>query len=307
MTLGGLALAVGILVDDATVEIENVHRQMAMASRSSRRSSTAPRKSRCRPCQHALHLHRFRADVFPGRRRAFLIRAPRRSGGVCHAGQLPPFADAHSHARDVVLPQFPYHSHEHEEDDADEPPPRAGRRPSCISSGYSSMGSRIFAMAIARCSKRRSRTAGICRDLSRPVPWFAFARPQLARISSRKPMAASSDCTSAPAAAPASRRRCDSSNKSSRRSAKSFPSMSRRNSRQYRHPLLGHRPELQQQRRHRHRRRDILVSLNHDHRPTKEYVRDLRLQLNGNIPASCSTSSPRISSARRSISACRSL
>ncbi|HJZ53808.1 MAG TPA: efflux RND transporter permease subunit, partial [Gemmataceae bacterium] len=30
LTLGGLALAVGILVDDATVEIENVHRQMAM-------------------------------------------------------------------------------------------------------------------------------------------------------------------------------------------------------------------------------------------------------------------------------------
>jgi multidrug efflux pump subunit AcrB len=30
MTLGGLALSVGILVDDATVEIENVHRHMAM-------------------------------------------------------------------------------------------------------------------------------------------------------------------------------------------------------------------------------------------------------------------------------------
>lgn len=30
MTLGGLALAVGILVDDATVEIENVHRHMSM-------------------------------------------------------------------------------------------------------------------------------------------------------------------------------------------------------------------------------------------------------------------------------------
>jgi multidrug efflux pump subunit AcrB len=30
MTLGGLALAVGILVDDATVEIENVHRNMSM-------------------------------------------------------------------------------------------------------------------------------------------------------------------------------------------------------------------------------------------------------------------------------------
>ncbi len=33
MTLGGLALAVGILVDDATVEIENTHRNMAMRSR----------------------------------------------------------------------------------------------------------------------------------------------------------------------------------------------------------------------------------------------------------------------------------
>jgi len=30
MTLGGLALAVGILVDDATVEIENIHRDLAM-------------------------------------------------------------------------------------------------------------------------------------------------------------------------------------------------------------------------------------------------------------------------------------
>src|SRR6185369_17994695 len=30
MTLGGLALAVGILVDDATVEIENIHRNLGM-------------------------------------------------------------------------------------------------------------------------------------------------------------------------------------------------------------------------------------------------------------------------------------
>ena len=33
MTLGGLALAVGILVDDATVEIENIHRNLAQGKR----------------------------------------------------------------------------------------------------------------------------------------------------------------------------------------------------------------------------------------------------------------------------------
>src|SRR5207247_3385930 len=31
MTLGGLALAVGILVDEATVEVENIHTQMGRA------------------------------------------------------------------------------------------------------------------------------------------------------------------------------------------------------------------------------------------------------------------------------------
>ena len=44
MTLGGLALAVGILVDDATVAIENINRTSSRASRSSRRSSTAPQQ-----------------------------------------------------------------------------------------------------------------------------------------------------------------------------------------------------------------------------------------------------------------------
>src|SRR6185369_14197564 len=33
MTLGGLALAVGILVDDATVEIENIHRNLGMGKK----------------------------------------------------------------------------------------------------------------------------------------------------------------------------------------------------------------------------------------------------------------------------------
>jgi multidrug efflux pump subunit AcrB len=49
MTLGGLALAVGILVDEATVEIENIHTQfhktdsMALAVRLGNAETAVPR------------------------------------------------------------------------------------------------------------------------------------------------------------------------------------------------------------------------------------------------------------------------
>jgi multidrug efflux pump subunit AcrB len=45
MNLGGMALAVGILVDDATVEIENVHRNLGMRSHCGRPFSTARLRS----------------------------------------------------------------------------------------------------------------------------------------------------------------------------------------------------------------------------------------------------------------------
>ena len=45
MTLGGLALAVGILVDDATVEIENIERNLAQGKDTIRPFSTARSKS----------------------------------------------------------------------------------------------------------------------------------------------------------------------------------------------------------------------------------------------------------------------
>lgn len=48
MTLGGLSLAVGILVDDATVEIENVHRQMATGKPLEQAILDGRRRSRCR-------------------------------------------------------------------------------------------------------------------------------------------------------------------------------------------------------------------------------------------------------------------
>ena len=59
MTLGGLALAVGILVDDATVEIENINRNIARRQGDSKGDSgrrAADRGSGI--CFHAGHLHR---------------------------------------------------------------------------------------------------------------------------------------------------------------------------------------------------------------------------------------------------------
>ena len=62
MTLGGLALAVGILVDDATVEIENIHRNLGMKKpivpgHSRRRSADCGSGIRL----HAIYLYRVRA------------------------------------------------------------------------------------------------------------------------------------------------------------------------------------------------------------------------------------------------------
>ena len=48
MTLGGLALAVGILVDDATVEIENINRNLEQGKELCRRFLTARRRSQFR-------------------------------------------------------------------------------------------------------------------------------------------------------------------------------------------------------------------------------------------------------------------
>ena len=47
MTLGGLALAVGILVDDATVTIENIERYLEEGRRAARRHPGRSRPNRC--------------------------------------------------------------------------------------------------------------------------------------------------------------------------------------------------------------------------------------------------------------------
>ena len=64
MTLGGLALAVGILVDDATVTIENInwHLEHGKDVRTRHHGRRPPDRA-ARLCRAALHLHRLRADV----------------------------------------------------------------------------------------------------------------------------------------------------------------------------------------------------------------------------------------------------
>ena len=96
MTLGGLALAVGILVDDGTVTIENInyHLEQGKADRDGDpRRRAADRHSGIRDA--AVPLHRVRADV-PARRRCRLsvpaagrgcgVRTDRLVHPVAHAG-----------------------------------------------------------------------------------------------------------------------------------------------------------------------------------------------------------------------------
>jgi len=85
MTLGGLALAVGILVDDATVEIENIHRNIAMGRSCARRSWTARSRSRCRRSYRRWRSASSSCGGLPDRPRnnTFSRRWPSRSSSRC--------------------------------------------------------------------------------------------------------------------------------------------------------------------------------------------------------------------------------
>ena len=89
MTLGGLALAVGILVDDATVEIENINRNLAHGQ-GNRAGHSGWRAADCRSrvCVHAMYLHRVHPDVFPVGCRQIFVRAAGGSGDFRDAGVL---------------------------------------------------------------------------------------------------------------------------------------------------------------------------------------------------------------------------
>ena len=98
MTLGGLALAVGILVDDATVEIENTHRNMAMKKPLVRAVLDGAQQIAAPAFVSTLsHLHRLCAGAAADRRGQIPVHAAGHGGGVRHAGVLSAFAHPDSH------------------------------------------------------------------------------------------------------------------------------------------------------------------------------------------------------------------
>ena len=102
MTLGGLALAVGILVDDATVTIENIERYLEEGHDLHFRHSRGRGADRGSGAGFdALHLHRLSSDVLPERRGEIPFRAAGRSGGFRDARVLCVVANAGADACDV--------------------------------------------------------------------------------------------------------------------------------------------------------------------------------------------------------------
>ena len=102
MTLGGLALAVGILVDDATVEIENIERNLAQGKEMKQAILDGAAQIAVPAFVSTLCICIvFVPYVLPHRSRPLSVRAAGGSGSIRHAGFLFPVADADSHAGHV--------------------------------------------------------------------------------------------------------------------------------------------------------------------------------------------------------------
>ena len=201
MTLGGLALAVGILVDDATVAIENINRNLEQGKELEPAildGAAADRGPGVR--LDALHLHRVRADVLPHRRRALPVRAAGRGGRVRDARVVRPVA--HAGADDGEVPAAARTS-------AHGDGGRAAIR-SCAS--QRALRARLRAAARRLSRALLEQCVDAARRLRRAVPRRlrrvarSLAAAGSARTSSRRSTPASSSCTCARRPARASRR-----------------------------------------------------------------------------------------------------
>ena len=89
MTLGGLALAVGILVDDATVEIENINRNLAMGKETVQAILDGAQQIAVPAFVSTLCICIvFIPMFFLSGVAKYPLRAAGRSGDFCHAGFL---------------------------------------------------------------------------------------------------------------------------------------------------------------------------------------------------------------------------
>ena len=103
MTLGGMALAVGILVDDATVEIENIHRNLHQRKRLVKAILDGAQQIAVPAfVSHAVHLHRVCAGGVHQRGGQISVHAAGDGGGVRDADQLS--AEPNAGADDGALP-----------------------------------------------------------------------------------------------------------------------------------------------------------------------------------------------------------
>ena len=103
MSLGGMALAIGILVDMATVTIENVHVQMrAHAEDRHGRAARQQRHGRADPAGAAVHPVRIRPGVHHGRPAPVAVHAADPGGRVRHDRVVP--ALEHVRADPVRVP-----------------------------------------------------------------------------------------------------------------------------------------------------------------------------------------------------------
>ena len=104
MTLGGLALAVGILVDDATVAIENISHLLEQGMPKAEAIRTASAQIALAHARlDACDLDRVSADVPAHGRGSLPVRAARRSGRLRNDRLLLLFPNVDSDARDVSV------------------------------------------------------------------------------------------------------------------------------------------------------------------------------------------------------------
>jgi multidrug efflux pump subunit AcrB len=130
MTLGGLALAVGILVDDATVEIENVHRQMAMGKPLIQAILDGAQEIALPAFVSTLCICIVFVPMFVLTGVAKFLFVPLAEAVVF--AMIASYLLSRTLIPTLVMWFYrdsPYHSHENEDADADEPPPRGWTAP----------------------------------------------------------------------------------------------------------------------------------------------------------------------------------